>query len=198
MAYRLLQTVRKVENQILASTRNCAILDKSRVSKLCLFTLKSVKLITNCHLNIFYYLQYYHIQQNPNSIHSILTRWLQFSDSAPKGFGKFFNKDGPNSKKSKDIDSSSNKSNESASDTSSAKDTTGSEQTNKRKSDKPFKFEFKKSSSGGGGGGGGGGSFSNKEKIFLALGLAIGGLIGVFAFNEMVYEEISWHDFVNR
>lgn len=160
-----------------------------------------------------YCLQFYHIQHNEKSIHSILASWLQFANKAPKGFGKFFDKkdpsDAPNTTKPNDADSSSKQTNPPATEQSAPKQSTGSEQTNKESSDKPlkfqYKFEFKSGGSGAGGSGaggsgaGGGGPFGNrsdKEKIYLAAGLAIGCLIGLYALNEFMYNEIGWQEFV--
>lgn len=133
---------------------------------------------------------------------------MQFANKVPKGFGKFFDKkdpsEAPNSTKSNDADSSSKQTNQSETEQSAPKQAAGSEQTNKQSSDKPlkfqYKFDFKSGGSGAGGSGaGGGGPFGNrsdKEKIYLGAGLAIGGLVGLYFLNEIWYKEIGWQEFV--
>lgn len=130
-------------------------------------------------------------------IHLLLAQWLQFANKVPKGFGKFFDKN-PQTASAKKPESAGDKKTEP-----SPPSPSDSQPKSKKPKEKTFefKFEFNKDKSGKGGSGGGGsplGNGNSKERLFLYGGLAVGAIIGFYAFNEIVYQEIGWQEFVTK
>lgn len=125
-----------------------------------------------------------------NPINALLASWLRFADKTPKGFGKFFGKDG---------DSGTEAPKEKPADGAPSGEKKAAEPSPKQQQQPklPHKFTFK---SGGGGGGGSGGSpfggGSDKQKMYLFGGLAIGAALGFHLYQTAAYEEIGWQEFV--
>lgn len=121
---------------------------------------------------------------------------MQFAQKAPKGFGKYFDKE-----RSETSESDATKSEPSGQ----PKESSGDGQAvhpepseKKQKTDPPKVIQFKYKGKGGGGSGSPFGGGSDKEKLYLYGGLAIGVIAGFFALKEAIYHEIAWQEFVLR
>lgn len=127
-----------------------------------------------------------------------MARWLQFASDAPKGFGKFFDKkDGPAPAKNEESKPESEEPSPRP-----KREAKPKEPKEPKEKEFEFKFEFggaKKSSSGGGGGGGKiPGDGMNRQQLYLYGSIAVGTVLGLFALQEIVYEEIGWQEFVTK
>lgn len=130
---------------------------------------------------------------------------MHFAQKSPKGFGKFFGKDGESTS---ETPKSTNQP-EAPKDTTptSTPTPTPTNSSSKQEPPKPtFKLKFGSGGSGSGGGGNagggsGGGPFSgrsDKEKMFLIAGLVVGGAIGYSLLGDIIYQEIGWQEFVQK
>lgn len=125
----------------------------------------------------------------------MLAQWLQFSNKAPKGFGKFFDKndkkDGPSSAESGEKKTKPQPA--------PARKPTPSPAKKDDKNMFEFKFDFGNSSKNSGSSGGSSGNDNNnKEKLYILAGLVGGAALSLYMFNEMAYEEIGWQEFVTK
>jgi len=106
------------------------------------------------------------------SLSTVLKQWTNLCEKPPTGFEKYFDKD----KKSKD-----------------GKKSDGPLGNSKPPFDNPFKKSMNRMSQGSGSSGD-----SEKDKWILYGAAGVVSLIGLLAFYNMSYKEITWKDFVNN
>lgn len=118
------------------------------------------------------------------SISALLTQWRNYCEKPPKGFEKYFpkNKKHPSSEeKSAKPDKQTEKESSKEAPSRSSPSTGPGKQF-----DYEFNFNF------------GGGKGSNNQNRLMTIALiSTLGVLGLLAFNEMRYKEITWKEFVN-
>ncbi|XP_067145015.1 mitochondrial inner membrane m-AAA protease component AFG3L2 [Centruroides vittatus] len=137
--------------------------------------------------------KYSQVQQNIKHLHNnhenisisaLLTQWRNYCEKPPKGFEKYFPK---NKKPSPTEEKSAKPSKQSEKDQpKEAPSRSGSSPG----PGKPFDYEFNFSF-------GGGKGSNNQNKLMTIALISTLGILGLLAFNEMRYKEITWKEFVN-
>lgn len=196
MAYRLLKTVQKLENQILSNTKNATILRNYNVSATqgrhtngrraripFIHFIRVLQLIHDAAITRSVRLDV------PNaSLHSLLAKYLDWFSSKPKGFGKFFGDEPPKSG-SKKPDEPTRKLPEDASNSKDFKEF-------EKKIENLFFKEKAKSTNGGGKGrpidGGDDKGTYYKAGFIAATAIAL----GIMYYTYYAQTEISWKEFI--
>lgn len=137
-----------------------------------------------------------------NGSYALESIWQQFCSNPPKGFEKYYKKDGAAGKKadSQEANAAENPKSEKSDPPPSRSSSTGDKPKTSSSNDWNFGMFGQTASNKSSGSSGRpiGGEGNDKEKWLLIGALTVVALIGGLAFMEMGYREIGWKEFVNR
>lgn len=133
---------------------------------------------------------------NKYSVQSLLANWPLFAKK-PKGFGKFFDGEETTASDSKKSEPTETKDPPKSR---TPPTPTPTPAQPKKKDDGFFTFNFGKKyqSSGGGSGGSGNPLGDNGTNWFLGGLLGTTAIIGLYAYMNMAYQEVSWREFITK